>query len=281
MSILNIEFKASTNKLVELEALLQKQNPLFIGEDHQVDTYFNILKGRLKLREGNIENALIHYEREDFAGAKSSHVLLYQHQPDKILKEILIKTLGVKAVVDKKRKIYFINNVKFHFDTVKDLGTFVEVEAIDKDGSIGKEKLQAQCDEYAVLFNIDVKDFASVSYSDMIVEKIIASQYATSRAGDVAEKGYAKRIADTLGVSLDYLVSEDAKDDALDKDAVKRIKDIQKLPEQEKEKVFSVIDALVRDFKTRKAYADNRACNSYSPLLSLCLMILPSQKNLN
>ena len=175
MSILNIEFKASTNKLVELEALLQKQNPLFIGEDHQVDTYFNILKGRLKLREGNIENALIHYEREDFAGAKSSHVLLYQHQPDKILKEILIKTLGVKAVVDKKRKIYFINNVKFHFDTVKDLGTFVEVEAIDKDGSIGKEKLQAQCDEYAVLFNIDVKDFASVSYSDMIVEKIIAS----------------------------------------------------------------------------------------------------------
>ena len=175
MSILNIEFKASTNKLVELEALLQQQNPLFIGEDHQVDTYFNILKGRLKLREGNIENALIHYEREDFAGAKSSHVLLYQHQPDKILKEILIKTLGVKAVVDKKRKIYFINNVKFHFDTVKDLGTFVEVEAIDKDGSIGKEKLQAQCDEYAVLFNIDVKDFASVSYSDMIVEKIIAS----------------------------------------------------------------------------------------------------------
>lgn len=66
---------------------------------------------------------------------------------------------------------------------------------------------------------------------------------------------YAKRIADVLGVSLDYLVSEDAKDDALDKDAVKRIKDIQKLPELEKEKLFSVIDALVRDFKTRKAYA--------------------------
>jgi transcriptional regulator with XRE-family HTH domain len=66
---------------------------------------------------------------------------------------------------------------------------------------------------------------------------------------------YAKRIADTLGVSLDYLVSEDAKEDALDKDAVKRIKDIQKLPELEKEKVFAVVDALVRDFKTRKAYA--------------------------
>jgi len=169
MPILNIEFKAAANKLAELEAILQQHNPLFIGEDHQIDTYFNVLKGRLKLREGNIENALIHYERQDFAGAKSSHVLLYQHEPDKMLKEILIKTLGIKAVVDKRRKIYFIENVKFHFDTVEGLGTFVEVEAIDKDGSIGKEKLQAQCDKYAALFNISKKDFASVSYSDMIL----------------------------------------------------------------------------------------------------------------
>jgi predicted adenylyl cyclase CyaB len=171
MSVLNIEFKASTNKPAELEALLQQHGPLFIGEDHQVDTYFNVPAGRLKLREGNIENALIHYEREDFAGAKSSHVLLYQHQPDKTLKEILIKTMGIKAVVDKKRNIYFINNVKFHFDTVNGLGTFVEVEAIDKDGSIGKEKLQAQCNEYAALFGIKPEDYCSVSYSDMVLQK--------------------------------------------------------------------------------------------------------------
>jgi adenylate cyclase, class 2 len=169
MSILNIEFKAKTDKLTEQEDLLQKHNPLFIGEDHQIDTYFNVQTGRLKLREGNIENALIHYEREDFAGAKSSHVLLYQHQPDKTLKEILIKTLGIKAVVDKRRKIYFINNVKFHFDTVAGLGTFVEVEAIDKDRDIGKEKLQLQCNEYAAFLGITAEDFCSVSYSDMIL----------------------------------------------------------------------------------------------------------------
>ena len=169
MSILNIEFKAKATDVAALEEILLQHNPLFIGEDHQIDTYFNVQTGRLKLREGNIENALIHYEREDFAGAKSSHVLLYQHQPDKTLKEILIKTLGIKAVVDKRRKIYFINNVKFHFDKVDGLGTFIEVEAIDKDGSIGKEKLQAQCDEYAALFNIEATDFCALSYSDMIL----------------------------------------------------------------------------------------------------------------
>ncbi|HMU09004.1 MAG TPA: class IV adenylate cyclase [Ferruginibacter sp.] len=173
MAVLNIEFKASSSKLTELEALLQQYHPLFIGEDHQADTYFNVPAGRLKLREGNIENALIHYEREDCPGAKVSHVLLYHHKPDKALKDILIKTLGIKAVVDKRRRIYFINNVKFHFDTVDGLGTYVEVEAIDKDGTIGKEKLQAQCDQYAALFGIKAEDYCSVSYSDMILEKAL------------------------------------------------------------------------------------------------------------
>lgn len=171
MSILNIEFKARTTKLVALEAILLERIPLFIGEDHQVDTYFNVPTGRLKLREGNIENALIHYEREDLAGSKSSHVLLYHHQPDNSLKDILTKSLGIKAVVDKKRKIYFIENVKFHFDTVEGLGTFVEVEAIDRDGNIGREKLQSQCDAYAALFDIPPGDYCPLSYSDMILQK--------------------------------------------------------------------------------------------------------------
>lgn len=171
MPHLNYEFKAKSNRIEELESLLLQHNPQFIGEDHQVDTYFHVPAGRLKLREGNIENALIHYERENTASAKASHVLLYQHTPDKSLKDILTKTLGIKAVVDKRRKIYFIGNVKFHFDTVEGLGTFVEVEAIDKDGSIGAEKLQAQCHQYAALFGITEKDYCPVSYSDMILEK--------------------------------------------------------------------------------------------------------------
>ena len=171
MEILNIEFKAKSTDIIAAENILLQHNPIFIGEDHQIDTYFNVSTGRMKLREGNIENALIHYERENTAGSKSSQVLLYQHLPDENLKATLTKGLGVKAVVNKKRKIYFIENVKFHFDTVQNLGTFIEVEAIDKDGSIGKEKLQEQCDFYAAMFNIQKEDFMAVSYSDMIIQK--------------------------------------------------------------------------------------------------------------
>ena len=56
MPILNIEFKARAKDIAALETILQQHDPRFIGEDHQVDTYFNVQTGRLKLREGNIEN---------------------------------------------------------------------------------------------------------------------------------------------------------------------------------------------------------------------------------
>ena len=70
MTHLNIEFKARTNNIQALEEKLLSLNPQFIGEDHQKDTYYNVKTGRLKLREGNIENALIWYQREDVKGAK-------------------------------------------------------------------------------------------------------------------------------------------------------------------------------------------------------------------
>lgn len=167
----NIEFKAKVENAEDCEKKLHSLNPVFIGEDHQVDTYFNVEKGRLKLREGNIENALIHYQRENVAGAKQSDILLYQHHPEEILKQILSLHLGIKTVVDKKRKIYFIDNVKFHFDIVKDLGHFIEVEAIDKDESHTISELKEQCEKYFQFFGLAKKQLVGRSYSDLILEK--------------------------------------------------------------------------------------------------------------
>ena len=169
MTHLNIEFKAKANDIKALEEKLLTLNPSFIGEDHQKDTYYNVVDGRLKLREGNIENALIWYKREDVAAAKQSDILLYKHAPDDALKKILLKLHGIKVVVDKIRKIYFVDNVKFHFDRVEGLGTFIEVEAIDDNGSIGIEKLKNQCSYYIDFFEIKEEDFMKKSYSDMLM----------------------------------------------------------------------------------------------------------------
>lgn len=175
MPIRNFEFKARTRKLTELEEYFLSQNPIFTGEDEQTDTYFKVQKGRLKLREGRIENALIYYERPDSAAAKISNVLLHKLEPGQTLKQILGASLGIKAVVRKVRKIYFIENVKFHFDTVDGLGQFIEVEVIDETGSAEIATLENQCRHYAEFFGILPEDYVSESYSDLILRKLGAA----------------------------------------------------------------------------------------------------------
>ena len=165
------EFKARSNHNDKLEQKLLQMESHFVGEDHQTDTYFNVSHGRLKLREGNIENALIHYHRPNILGAKPSNVELYRHQPENNLKEILVAALGVKIVVAKSRRIWFVKNVKIHFDKVEGLGEFLEVEAIDADGSLSIEKLEDQCNSFSKLFEIKVEDYIAYSYSDLLMHQ--------------------------------------------------------------------------------------------------------------
>ncbi len=147
MSIVNIEIKAKSENNSKIREFLKLKNAEFKGTDHQTDTYFKAKNGRLKLREGSIENNLIHYNRENKKGPKQSDIILFKSEPGSTLKELLIKAIGVLTVIDKQREIYFIDYVKFHIDNVKELGTFIEIEAIDTKGTIGKEKLlnQALC----------------------------------------------------------------------------------------------------------------------------------------
>ena len=145
----------------------------FKGVDQQTDTYFNVLHGRLKLRQGIIENNLIYYERSNQAGPKSSHFQLVAVPDAEALKEILSASLGIKIIVQKKREIYFIGNVKFHIDEVPGLGSFAEIEASNKYADLPQEKLQEQCDFYMRELKIKDEDLISVSYSDLLLSKLV------------------------------------------------------------------------------------------------------------
>jgi predicted adenylyl cyclase CyaB len=168
---INVEFKARCTNPQAVRDILISKGAVYKGKDHQVDVYFKVPHGRLKLRKGIIENNLIAYEREDYAGAKESKVILVKSEQPDYLEEALAKTLGVKVVVDKKRDIYFIDNVKFHVDDVQALGSFIEVEALDQNGTIGRDKLQEQCDYYKALLGVQDADIIAVSYSDMLNEQ--------------------------------------------------------------------------------------------------------------
>ncbi len=168
MDIFNMEIKSKCMNHDAARSTLQRLNAEFKGIDHQIDTYFRVPNGRLKLREGNFEQTLIYYFREDRSEPKPSKVLLYQTNRDLSLKEILSRSLGILVIVDKMREVYFIDNIKFHLDNVKFLGTFMEIEAIDKDGTIGREKLEQQCHQYIAELNIQPSQLIALSYSDLL-----------------------------------------------------------------------------------------------------------------
>jgi transcriptional regulator with XRE-family HTH domain len=63
----------------------------------------------------------------------------------------------------------------------------------------------------------------------------------------------ATKIADALGVSLDYLTG--LSDQLLDKEMIGRIVEMQQLNKDDQDHLFVMVDAFLRDAKTRKAYA--------------------------
>lgn len=64
----------------------------------------------------------------------------------------------------------------------------------------------------------------------------------------------AVKLADALEVSLDFLVGKTEVE--LDRAVLKRIEELAKLPADAKNQVYMVMDALVRDFKAKQAYAN-------------------------
>ena len=64
----------------------------------------------------------------------------------------------------------------------------------------------------------------------------------------------AKKMADELGVTVDYLIGGSTSM-VLDKKLLKRMEDIEALPEEKKEKIYYFIDIAVTYNKTKKAYS--------------------------
>jgi adenylate cyclase, class 2 len=171
MSYLNVEIKARCNQPKSVREYLLNHHAEHRGTDEQTDTYFNVQHGRLKLREGNIENNLIYYERTNQAGPKNSQFRLVKIEDAKGLKAALTSSIGIKVVVKKKREIYYINNVKFHIDEVPGLGSFMEIEAGNILADLSQEQLKEQCDFYMKELGILPSDLIEGSYSDLLLEK--------------------------------------------------------------------------------------------------------------
>jgi predicted adenylyl cyclase CyaB len=167
----NVELKAPLADYDRAMAVARELATEHVGHEHQVDTYFKVATGRLKLRE--IEGGpprLVWYERADFTGARTSNYLLVPVEQPELLRQALAGALGVLAIVDKEREIFLYQNVRIHLDRVAGLGDFVEFEAVlsaEISEEVGHRQVGFLCERFA----ISPESAVAGSYSDCLIAR--------------------------------------------------------------------------------------------------------------
>jgi adenylate cyclase class IV len=135
---------------------------------HQIDTYFPVPHGRLKLREiVGVRAELIWYNRSNEARSRKSDYRLTPISHPQDLKISLNAALGVRGEVEKHRHVLLWHNVRIHLDEVKLLGSFIEFEAVitgDETEATGHERLGHLCK----ILNITSADYLEGSYADLL-----------------------------------------------------------------------------------------------------------------
>ncbi len=164
----NIELKARVASLDTAREIAQRIATQDVGALRQIDTYFHVPRGRLKLREIVGQGAeLIAYHRSDAAHARGSDYHLVPIADPPLLKQALSATLGVRIVVDKIRHVLLYDNVRVHLDSVQGVGEFLEFESV-LGGEIDDAAGRAQLDWLSREFRIASADIVPQSYSDLL-----------------------------------------------------------------------------------------------------------------
>ncbi len=136
----NIEIKARVD---DLAAVLTRARALADGPEvriEQDDTFYPVTSGRLKLRrfaDGTAE--LIHYERPDSEHARASDYVRVPTATPDALHEALARGLGLLGRVRKQRWLLLAGQTRIHLDRVEQLGDFVELEVVLRDGQADAE----------------------------------------------------------------------------------------------------------------------------------------------
>ncbi len=165
----NLELKVQAEDLGTVRAAAEGLKARLEAAMRQVDTYFNVPEGRLKLRVIDEDRAeLISYRRPDVAGSRLSAYHVCPVADDETLKTCLAQALGVRVVVDKRRELWLWEHTRIHLDEVAGLGTFVELETVITEQSDAQAK--AELDHVASQLGLLAEQAISGSYSDLLLQ---------------------------------------------------------------------------------------------------------------
>ena len=165
-----VELKAKIEDLDIVRDKLTSLGAQYIGTFRQIDVYFDVPEGRLKLREVEDDNKveLIYYQRENIAEPKKSDVFILKIQEPAFLKTILGRLLKIRATVEKVREIYRYQGTQIHLDRVKNLGTFLEFERETSAGAQAIRNNRQVLGKLMEKLGISSESLEELSYSDLI-----------------------------------------------------------------------------------------------------------------
>src|SRR6185369_14915820 len=160
----NIEVKARVADLARVRALALELGARDAGVLEQTDRYYELDGGRhLKLRTMPGRPAeLIRYDRSETSGIRASDYEITNVRDDDAC--LVPKTRPI-AVVRKRRELLLLDNVRIHLDTVDQLGTFVELEAV-LDDAHDDATCTAQVERLVRALALD--DQVRASYGDLV-----------------------------------------------------------------------------------------------------------------
>jgi len=171
----NVESKTRATDLDAVARVVAARGARYEGRLEQVDTYFRVPHGRLKLREishctpdGRVSasSELIRYERPDEDGARVSRYERTEIDDAESSKAKLGAEHGLRGCVRKRRELWLLDSTRIHLDRVEGLGDFVELETVCDGAPGAAERLEH--DRLAAALGLDLHATVEGSYIDLL-----------------------------------------------------------------------------------------------------------------
>ncbi|MFQ5425514.1 MAG: class IV adenylate cyclase [Gaiellales bacterium] len=167
----NVELKARDLDPARSRAVCLQIDADDQGELWQRDTYFEVGRGRLKLREQEPgADQLVFYERADDAAERLSAYWLANVGDARALRQLLGAAHGEVAVVEKRRRLFLWDCVRIHLDEVSGLGSFLELEAVARPTS-DLTREQALVRSLRARLGITDEQLVPSSYADLVTRR--------------------------------------------------------------------------------------------------------------
>ena len=169
----NLEIKAAVPSLAACRARLRR---LREAAPHamlrQTDWYFDVPRGRMKLREivtaGARTAELIIYRRPDTNRARTSRFVRLPAEECAATRRLLAGMFGVSVSVRKQREVWLYATARIHLDRVRGLGTFIEIEVVVSEGMRQARRVMTAL---RAALGIEARDLVGPSYSDLITAR--------------------------------------------------------------------------------------------------------------